>query len=160
MLPIIERELADKRKWITKDEILDIFAISQSLPGVIAANVAIHTGFKVNGIFGSIFAILGTALPSLIIILIAATVFHRFADNAHVQNALRGVTVGLAAMLISIAIKQGKRAIKTWISVLPAIAAIIAAAIFDVNVIYIIISGGILGIIAAIVTAKQNDRSN
>ena len=154
MLPLIERELVTKRGWITKDEILDIFAVSQSLPGVIAANVAIHTGFKVNGIFGSIGALLGIALPSLVVILTVATVFHRFADNIHVQNALRGVTVGLAAMLISIAIRLGKRSIKTWIGAISAVLALIAATVFNINVIYIVIAGGIFGIITLAVKRK------
>jgi len=154
MLPLIERELVVKRGWVEKDEILDIFAVSQSLPGVIAANVAIHTGFKVNGVFGSIFAILGIALPSLVVILTVAAVFHQFADNVHVQNALRGVTVGLAAMLISIAVRLGKRAIKTWIGVILAVLALVASAVFNVNAIYIVVAGVIFGLAASMVRRK------
>ena len=81
MLPLIQREVTEKQKWLSEEEILDIFAISQSIPGVISINSAIFIGRRVAGVGGAIFSALGIILPSFVIILVIATVLVSFRQN-------------------------------------------------------------------------------
>jgi len=145
MLPLIEREFVHNRKWIAEDEILDVFAISQSFPGIIAVNVAVYTGYKVSGFWGGIFAALGIITPSLIAVLGISAILPLFLDNIYIQRALSGATVGLAGMLLYAAFNLGKRGIKNWFSLALAAAAFAAAVFFGINVIYIILFGAVVG---------------
>ena len=81
MVPLIENEIVTKRKWIAQEDFIDLLAISQSAPGILAVNISIFIGYKLRGIRGSIITALGTILPSFIIILAIALFFHSFKDN-------------------------------------------------------------------------------
>ena len=81
MVPLIENEIVTKRKWIAQEDFIDLLAISQSAPGILAVNISIFIGYKLRGIRGSIVTALGTILPSFIIILAIALFFHSFKDN-------------------------------------------------------------------------------
>ena len=89
MVPLIENEIVTKRKWIAQEDFIDLLAISQSAPGILAVNISIFIGYKLRGIRGSIITALGTILPSFIIILAIALFFHSFKDNdcgTHLQR--------------------------------------------------------------------------
>ena len=85
MVPLIENEIVTKRKWIAQEDFIDLLAISQSAPGILAVNISIFIGYKLRGIRGSIITALGTILPSFIIILAIALFFHSFKDNPIVE---------------------------------------------------------------------------
>ena len=87
MLPIMQEEFVDKRKFLTKSEIVDVFALAQSIPGVIAVNTSLLTGFKIAGIFGGIMAGIGVMMPSFIIILIIAPIFEKVQNLEYVNKA-------------------------------------------------------------------------
>ena len=107
MLPILERELVDNRDWVTKDELLDYYAIGQSTPGIIAVNVATFVGYKRRGVSGAIAATAGIVSPSLIIIMILATFISNFAEITWVQKALKGINVVVGALLVQSVISMG-----------------------------------------------------
>ena len=86
MVPLIENEIVTKRKWIAQEDFIDLLAISQSAPGILAVNISIFIGYKLRGIRGSIITALGTILPSFIIILAIALFFHSFKDNPIVER--------------------------------------------------------------------------
>ena len=86
MVPLIENEIVTKRKWIAQEDFVDLLAISQSAPGILAVNISIFIGYKLRGIRGSIITALGTILPSFIIILAIALFFHNFKDNVIVSS--------------------------------------------------------------------------
>ena len=88
MIPMIESEVVDKHKWLSKEEFLDLIAVAQSCPGVFAINMSIFIGYKLRKIKGAIAASIGTALPSFVIILLIAMFFHQFQDNAVVAEHL------------------------------------------------------------------------
>ena len=90
MLPLIQREIVENKKWSTEKEILDYYAVGQCTPGVIAVNTATFIGYKLRGIIGGIVATLGVIFPSIVIILIIATFLQNFADLAIVQSAFAG----------------------------------------------------------------------
>ena len=91
MIPIIEAEVVDKYKWVSKEEFLDLIAISQSCPGVFAINISIFIGYKLRKTAGAVSCALGTALPSFLIILAIAMFFHQFQDNPIVASIFRGI---------------------------------------------------------------------
>ena len=98
MLPLIQREIVENKKWSTEKEILDYYAVGQCTPGVIAVNTATFIGYKLRGIIGGIVATLGVIFPSIVIILIIATFLQNFADLAIVQSAFAGIRVAVVAL--------------------------------------------------------------
>ena len=102
MVPLIENEIVTKRKWIAQDDFIDLLAISQSAPGILAVNISIFIGYKLRGIRGSIVTALGTILPSFIIILTIALFFHNFKDNPIVERLARYINCArMCCFLIS-----------------------------------------------------------
>ena len=99
MIPMIEAEVVDKHKWLDKEEFLDIIAISQSCPGVLAINVSVFIGYKLKKIKGAVCSSLGTALPSFLIILAIAMFFHQFEDNKVVSAIFRGIRPAVVALI-------------------------------------------------------------
>jgi chromate transporter len=90
MVPLIEDEIVTKRRWIAKEDFIDLLAIAQSAPGILAVNISIFIGYRLRGIRGSIVTALGTILPSFLIILAIALFFHNFKDNVYVERIFKG----------------------------------------------------------------------
>ena len=99
MLPLIEREVVKRKKWIDPTEFIDRVAISQSLPGVFAVNLSILTGHKLKGNKGSIVAALGTILPSFFIILLIAMFFRQFNENVYVMKVFQAIRPAVVALI-------------------------------------------------------------
>ena len=99
MLPLIERELVDKKGWLNRAEFLDCVAVAQAAPGILAINVAILSGYKMKGLWGSVTASLGAALPSFIIILLIALFFRGYQDNPTVQRIFKGIRPAVVALI-------------------------------------------------------------
>lgn len=99
MIPLIEAEVVDKHRWITKQEFLDVIAIAQSCPGVFAINTSIFIGYKLRKLTGALCCALGTALPSFLIILAIAMFFHQFQDNPVVESIFRGIRPAVVALI-------------------------------------------------------------
>ena len=99
MVPLIENEIVTKRKWIAQEDFIDLLAISQSAPGILAVNISIFIGYKLRGIRGSIITALGTILPSFIIILAIALFFHSFKDNPIVERIFKGIRPAVVALI-------------------------------------------------------------
>ena len=93
MVPLIEDEIVTKRQWIAKEDFIDLLAISQSAPGILAVNISIFIGYRLRGIRGSIITALGTILPSFLIILAIALFFHNFKDNVYVERIFKGLSL-------------------------------------------------------------------
>ena len=99
MIPMIEAEVVDKKKWIEKEEFLDLIAIAQSCPGVFAVNISIFIGYKLRKIRGALCTCFGTALPSFIIILLIAMFFHQFEDNNVMTAIFSGIRPAVVALI-------------------------------------------------------------
>ena len=99
MIPLIEAEVVDKHRWITKQEFVDLIAIAQSCPGVFAINMSIFIGYKLCRLRGAISCSLGTAMPSFLIILAIAMFFHQFQDNPIVASIFRGIRPAVVALI-------------------------------------------------------------
>lgn len=155
MVPIIEEELVRKRRWIESSEFVDMLALSQSAPGILAVNISIATGYRIRGIGGAITATLGTVLPSFIIILLIAMFFQRFQDNEVVERIFKGIRPAVVALIAAPLIRMGKSAgitVKTfWIPVAAALLVWLAG----VSPVYIIIGAIILGIAWNLIKEKR-----
>jgi len=112
MLPILQREIVEKKGWATDEELTDYFAIGQCTPGVIAFNTATFIGSKLKGIPGGVFTTLGVVFPSIVIITLIAAFLSNFADIPVVQHALAGVNACVVALIASSVLKLGKSTLK------------------------------------------------
>ena len=155
MLPLIQREIVENKKWSTEREILDYYAVGQCTPGVIAVNTATFIGFKLKGIVGGIVATLGVIFPSLIIILIIASFLQSFADLAIVQSAFAGIRVAVVALIITTVIKLLKSSIKDYLGAIIAIIAFIISAFIGLSPVYVVIAAGLTGFISKSIGGKK-----
>ena len=146
MLPMFQRELIEKNKWLTEEELMDIFSISQCLPGIIAANTAIFVGYKQKGILGGIVSALGVALPSIIIILLIAAFLTNFADIPIVQRAFTGLRVCVSILIINAVFKLRKNSIVDIPSALIFIAIFLLAVYKILPVAALVAIAGVFGI--------------
>ena len=125
MVPLIENEIVDKRKWIAKDDFINLLAIAQSVPGILAVNISIFIGYKLRGIRGSIATTLGTILPSFVIILAIALFFHNFKDNPVVERIFKGIRPAVVALIAAPTFAMAKSArinrYTLWIPVVSAL---------------------------------------
>ena len=145
MLPIMEEEFVNKRKFITKDEIIDIFALAQSIPGVIAVNSSLLTGFKAAGIFGGIMAGIGVMAPSFIIILMIAPIFERFQNTEYVNKAFLGIRGAIAGLILLSAFGMGKQVIKDKFTAFLFILSFVLVVFLHFNVIYALLLSALIG---------------
>ena len=155
MLPLIQKEIVENKKWSTEKEILDYYAVGQCTPGVIAVNTATFIGFKLKGIIGGIVATLGVVFPSLIIILIIASFLQSFADLSIVQSAFAGIRVAVVALIITTVIKLLKSSIKDYLGVIIAIIAFIISAFIGLSPVYVVIAAGLTGFISKSIGGKK-----
>ena len=154
MIPMMEKELINKKHWINDEELLDYYAVSQSTPGIIAVNVATFVGYKQAGIIGGIFATLGIVAPSWIIITILAFFINSISDYPMVQKALKGINVAVASLLTSVIINFSKKTIKNFYNGLFMFLAFVLVFFFKVPSYWIIISAIIMGILIVLVQDK------
>ena len=145
MIPLIEAEVVDKHKWISKEEFLDLIAISQSFPGVFAINISTFIGYKLKKTNGAISCALGTALPSFLIILIIAMFFHQFQDNPIVASIFRGIRPAVVALIAVPTFKLAKSAQLTWATIWIPVACALLIWALGVSPIFIILAAGIGG---------------
>jgi chromate transporter len=147
MLPILERELSEKRGWVTGDELLDYFAIGQSTPGIIAVNVATFVGYKRAGFAGGCLATFGMVFPSIIIITLIAKFISNFSELWWVKKALTGINVAVAAILTNAVYTFSKKSVKNLLGALLLIVSFVLIFIFKVGTVYVIFGSAILGVI-------------
>ena len=100
MIPLIEREVVERKGWISREDFLDLLAIAQSAPGVFAVNISIFIGYRMRKSIGSIFCALGTVLPSIIIILAIALFLGSYRDNRIVENVFKGIRPAVIALTV------------------------------------------------------------
>lgn len=126
MIPLIEREVVERYKWISSEDFLDLLAIAQSAPGVFAVNISIFIGYRLRGVRGSILCALGTVLPSILIILAIALFLGQFRDNPVVANVLKGIRPAVIALILTPTIKLASKAgLNRWTWWVPVVTALL-----------------------------------
>ena len=155
MIPILSNIMVKDKKWFTEDEMIDIIAICQGLPGVIAINMATYVGFKKRGLIGSFVATFSVILPSFVIIVIIARGMNFIDGNPYVQGALGGLRAAALGLIIIAVYQVAKGVIKDAFSAIGAALSFILIAVLKINVVYIIVLFLALGIGRALLTKSS-----
>lgn len=146
MLPLIQREVVERR-WLTKEEFIDIFAVTQSLPGIFAVNIAIFVGFRLKKRLGALCCALGTILPSFLIILAIALFFTHARENIWIERAFKGLRPAVVALIVVPCITTAKSIKLTYKQlIIPVVAALLIwqVGISPAWIILAAIAGGII----------------
>ncbi len=146
MLPMLQREVVDKRKWVTEEEVLDCYAIGQCTPGIIAVNTATFVGYKRKGVPGGIVATLGMVSPSLIIITLIALVLKSFASNPYVLHAFAGIRIAVAVLSLMAVIKLYKSGVKGAFANALMVLAFLLQILFSVSPVILVLAAVVLGV--------------
>ena len=155
MIPLIQREVVEEKKWITDDDILEIIAISESTPGPIAINSATFIGYRICGFWGSFFATLGVVLPSFVIILLISFVLKEFQDLKAVQYAFEGIRAGVLALLIKALVGMYKKSPKNLVSYIVIVASFLVSAFVDISVLWVIIGCAVFGLVTSMYANRR-----
>ena len=147
MLPMLKREVVVKYGWSTEEELLDIYAIGQCTPGIIAVNTATYIGYQKKGILGSIFGTLGMITPSIIIISLIATILRNFIDLPIVLHALSGIRIVVCALMLQTVYSLAKAGIKNKLGLFLFLAGFLVATFTPVPTILLVLFAAIVGII-------------
>lgn len=147
MLPMIQRDVVEKKKWATEDEIMDYYAIGQCTPGIIAVNTATFVGYKVKGIAGGIIATLGVVSPGLIIITIIAAFLTNFQDIVIVQQALSGIRISVCILMSVSIYKLAKKSVTNIFGITLCVLAFVMSYFTSVSTVLLVVVAGICGII-------------
>ncbi|WP_306484922.1 chromate transporter [Anaerococcus sp.] len=147
MLPLLEREVVDKKGWASHEEILDYYAIGQSTPGIIAINTSTFCGYKVGGNIGGIVASLGFISPSIIIISIIAKFLQSFSHLAIIQHAFAGIRVAVCALVFYSVLKMIKKDANTGLKFMVFVLTFVAIGFLSISPIVVVVTVGVFGIL-------------
>lgn len=155
MLPIMEKEIVDEKKWLTKEEFMDILVIAQSTPGLFAIDMASHIGYKFKGVRGGIVSAMGVAGPSILSIILIAMFFQTFKDNIYVEKFFMGVRPCVVALILAPCFSMAKSAKinrhNFWI---PIVCALLINS-FGVSPVWCIIAAGLGGYLYGLSKRKK-----
>ena len=155
MIPILERELIDKRGWTTNEELMDYYAVAQCTPGVIAVNTATFVGQKQAGVWGGIFATLGVVFPSLVIIMIIAAFIQNFAHLPAVQNAFAGIRVCVCVLILNAVVKLWKKSVVDWKTFLVFLLVFAGSVFLNISPVLYVLAAAVAGIVIRELEARK-----
>ena len=160
MLPLIQREVVDRKHWIDEEEFLNMIALAQAAPGLIAVNSAIFIGWRVGGWRGVCGAVLGAVLPSFLIILMIAMVFRDWKEQPAVEAIFKGIRPAVVALIAAPLFKLAKNAKISWITALIPITASLLIWLLHVNPVWIILATIVLTLSVVAIVNKTNSSIN
>ena len=155
MLPALQREVVEKRRWATEEEVMDWYAIGQCTPGVIAVNTATFVGQKQVGVWGGIFATLGVVFPSLVIIMIIAAFIQNFAHLPAVQNAFAGIRVCVCVLILNAVVKLWKKSVVDWKTFLIFLLVFAGSVFLNVSPVLYVLAAALAGIVIKELEARK-----
>ena len=155
MLPALQREVVEKRRWATEEEVMDWYAIGQCTPGVIAVNTATFVGQNQAGIWGGIFATLGVVFPSLVIIMIIAAFIQNFAHLPAVQNAFAGIRVCVCVLILNAVVKLWKKSVVDWKTFLIFLLVFAGSVFLNISPVLYVLAAALAGIVIKELEARK-----
>ncbi len=158
MLPILQREVVEKHRWATDEELTDYFAIGQCTPGVIAVNTATFIGRKKCGIIGGIVATLGVVFPSVVILCILAGVLTAWSELALVKNAFAAIRVCVCVLIFNAVCKLWKSAVRDVWTILLFLAVLAGTVFLDCSPIYFVLASALCGLAIARLQGKKGEK--
>lgn len=145
MIPMLEREAVQKRRWIKQEDIADVLALSQTIPGAVALNAASFVGYRVAGVAGAVAAVIGMMLPTFLIVIGLAALLFVFRDNAKVAAALQGMKPAVIAMIVFAGYRMARTALFDKTSIAIAVAAVLLLLLTTLSPVLVIVLGAIGG---------------
>lgn len=145
MLPLMEEEFVQRKGWISDEDMLDVYSLCNTLPGVIAVNSSLMIGRMAGGFWGSVFSVFGVLLPSVVIILALASSIHHLADNPQVEWAFQGVRAGVSAMLLLVFITLGRKVLHDKRELFLAIFAFLILEVLGLSAVYTVVICAFMG---------------
>lgn len=151
MLPMLEHELVQNKKWVTEEELLDCYAIGQCTPGIIAVNTATFVGYKKGKVLGGIFSTLGMVTPSLVIITVAAMFLQLIMGNEFFQHAMMGIRSVVCALMVNTVLNLIKKSIVSYLSCAIFALVLTAGLFFKIPTIFLVLAATTVGIIIELI---------
>lgn len=158
MIPLIEHEVCENKKWLESKDILEIIAVSESTPGPFAINSATFIGYRTAGLRGAAAATFGVVLPSFVIIALLSTILQKFQEVRAVKYAFIGIRACVPALILKAVWSMYKAAPKGIFEYFIMAAALILAAVFRFNAIYIIIGSALFGLAHSLIVRKEIEK--
>lgn len=149
MLPILRREIVQSRQWVDEETIMDYYALSQGLPGIIAVNVSVFIGYKHKGALGATAAALGMISPCIIIISLIAACLASFQDNPMVRHALAGISACVAALILDAVVALWKKGVKDIVGYILCLAMMGITVFTKINPIFLVVAAAVIGMMLA-----------
>jgi chromate transporter len=147
MLPLIQKEVVERKQWVSASDFVDIIALSQSVPGILAVNIAIFTGYRMKGNKGSVVATLGAILPSFVIILLIALFFRHFNENPYIAKMFRTVRPAVVALIVVPVFSTAKAVGINLKTVIIPVASAFLIWYWGISPVYIILAAALGGIV-------------
>ncbi len=160
IVSLMRRKFVEEKHWMDEQEMLDIAAIAQSCPGAIAVNAAILVGWRMAGLPGMLICVLGTILPPIVILTAISVVYNAFATNRYVALFLRGMQIGVSAVIFDVVLQLGKNVVKSKSLLCMAVMALafVAAYLMKINVVYLLLAAAALGVARALTPEKKEGK--
>ena len=147
MIPILEREIVENRKWASSEELMDYYAVGQCTPGVIAVNTATFIGYKVAGPAGGVAATLGVVFPSVVIICLIAGILTNFADIPAVKSAFTAIRVCICVLIFNAVVKLWKGAVKDKAGLVLFLIVFVLSLFFDISPVVFVLFCALAGLV-------------
>lgn len=157
IIPLMRKKFVGDLHWIEEDDIINLITIAQSSPGAVAVNASILLGYRIGKIPGALISVLGTILPPFLILTVISFFYTSFRDNIVVSALMKGMQAGIAAVIINVVIDLAKHIFseKSYPSLFVMLGSFIAVFFFHVNVVYIILTCGSLGVLTTLLNKKE-----
>ena len=160
MVPLIEKECVDKHQWVTEEEILDMLAIAESTPGVMAVNSATFIGYKVAGFWGSLWGTVGVVLPSYLIITVISYFFEQFRQNVWVSYAFQGMRVCIVVLILNAVFRLAKNVKWGRFCIAITTVVLLISLFTNIDIVYLLLAAGIAGVVRQVLIRRQGGGTN
>ena len=155
MINLLDNEFVERKKWLGSEEFMNLVTVAESTPGPIAINSATFIGYKVCGVLGSALATLGVVLPSFVIIYAISFVLRQFQELEAVRYAFFGIRAGVLALLVKALWTMYQKSPKGWVSYVVMAGSFLLTAVFDFNVIFVIIGCAVFGLVTSLYLERR-----
>lgn len=157
VISMLQKKFVEELHWIDQDEVMDMCAIAQSCPGVMAVNTSIILGYRVGGVLGGLMTVLGTVFPPMVILSLVSLCYTQFRDNYIISLLLKGMQAGVAAVMINLTISMSWNVLKDKdpLGIILLIVSAIAVTFFSVDIILVILCCGVIGGLRMFLESKK-----
>jgi chromate transporter len=155
--PLLEKEVVERRRWISGEELTDIMALGQTLPGVVFTNSATMIGYRVAGFWGAFIATSASIIPTFAITIIVTVFLWKYTDNPWIRKTFTGILIGVSSLIVYSITKLWKSAVKDYFDVLLVLLSAAGLVLFKINAVLVILGVAVIGFSRNIILATRSD---